>query len=113
MKAKYLSRNSACALAADHQHLVGQQFDVAHNVQMVVVAPYSRILQWAHVSSLLRSKPAPPNPSNRYDALVIALAPDTPAGFLIQDVRSFVEEAGDHLSFSHARELIPVAAARR
>ena len=104
MKAKYLSRDVARAMANDFQHLSGQPFDALHTVARVVAGPYSRILQWGFVSALMNGRPAPPIPNDRYDALVVSLAPDVPAGFLIESLRSFLDTAGMEYDMTRYRK---------
>jgi hypothetical protein len=82
MKIKYLNYSQAQAICADYQHLVGKPFEsdttVPAAVKHVIIAPYSRILQWQFVRSLYRGMPYDEAlgicRNGRYDVLVL---PDT------------------------------------
>lgn len=90
MKTKYLSHAQACALQKDYQHLLGAAFDAEHQIDLVVVAPYSRILQWQFIMNRLYGPQARvENPSGRYDVVVATKTND--GGLLIKDLRSYLE----------------------
>lgn len=105
MKTKYLSHAQACAISRDYQYLHGEQFDDAHHIDLVTVAPYSRILQWqfvhgvlyeGHSGAALRAK----NPTGRYDVLVVTKTLED-RGFLIKDLRTHL--AGQGIPFDETR----------
>jgi hypothetical protein len=80
MKVKYMKYKQAIAACLQHQSLIGQPFDkdaeAAGTVRYVLIAPYSRILQWHFLSSVFEGK----DPSQaiaicrdgKYDVLVIS-----------------------------------------
>ena len=104
MKTKYLSLAQAAAISKDYQHLCGGPFDEQRQVALVTAAPYSRILQWQYIQSLLDDglnlSPATDNPSGRFDVLVVSRQQEEP-GFLTKDLRSYLRERG--LPFDEAR----------
>jgi len=79
MKVKYMKYKQAITACLQHQSLIGQPFDkdteAAGTVRYVLIAPYSRILQWHFLSSVFEGK----DPSQaiaicrdgKYDVLVI------------------------------------------
>ena len=103
MKIKYLSYNQAKALCEGYQHLVGSVYDASEAdkdiVRCVIVAPYSRILQWQFVRSLLHGVPYEEAlaicPDGRYDVLVL---PDqenrTNLSFRMKSLRDYLQESG-------------------
>jgi hypothetical protein len=56
MKVKYLKYKQAVAACLEHQNLIGHPFDrdneAAGTVKHVLLAPYSRILQWHYLSTV-------------------------------------------------------------
>jgi hypothetical protein len=104
MKIKYLNYSQAQAICSDHQHIVGQPFEKTPGeparVSSVLIAPYSRILQWQFVRSLYRGVPHEEALSicrnGRYDVLVL---PDTvykPAqqSLNVKTLRDYLQEHG-------------------
>lgn len=70
--------------------------DGQHEIALVTAAPYSRILQWRYIQSVLNNdgrnrSPAAGNPSGRYDVLVVARQQEEP-GFRTKDLRSYLQE---------------------
>jgi hypothetical protein len=95
MKAKYFNYNQARAICLEYQNLKGQSFSDSTPVEAVLVAPYSRILQWHYVRHLLRGN-SPESllsqyPSGRYDVIVLFRDSSAPNGFAIGDLRGFLE----------------------
>ncbi len=80
MKVKYLKYKQALAACLGHQHLIGLPFekdnDAAGKVMHVLIAPYSRILQWYYLSNVLAGQD--PNKAiticrdGKYDVLLIS-----------------------------------------
>lgn len=80
MKVKYMKYKQAIAECLQHQSLIGQPFDKelasAGTVKHVLIAPYSRILQWHFLSSVFEGT----DPSQaiaicrdgKYDVVVIS-----------------------------------------
>lgn len=96
MKTKYLSHAQACAICRDYQYLQGGCFEVGQKIDLVTIAPYSRILQWqfltrvlyeGYVVNPLRER----NPSGRYDVLVVSKSSDEP-GFIVKDIRTYLTD---------------------
>jgi hypothetical protein len=105
MKTKYLSHAQACAISRDYQYLHGEVFDGSHKIDLVTVAPYSRILQWQYLQSVLyegRSESARTNrnPSGRYDVIVVTKSIEEP-GFIVKDLRTYLKAAG--ITFDESR----------
>ena len=98
MKIKYLAYLQAFAISHDHQYLIDQPFDDEHAIHHVVIAPYSRILQWQYVRRLLKGYPAEELLKdylhNRYDVILITKAPASPNGYYIKDLRTYLREKG-------------------
>lgn len=98
MKAKYLLYAQACAMCRDYRHLQGRAFDDAHRIDAILMAPYSRLLQWQFLqqmsaSSLHQAPPVANNPSGRYDVLLLAYTGGQP-GYLKDDLRSYLSRTG-------------------
>jgi len=100
MKINYFNFSQAQALCEDYQSLVGQPFEAGEPsdiVGQVVVAPYSRILQWQFVRSLLKgvSHQDVVSPDGKYDVLVL---PEHKGGSTInirvKSLRIFLVEHG-------------------
>jgi hypothetical protein len=94
MKAKYFSYAQACAVCKDYLHLQGEPLDDVHQILMVAVAPYSRILQWHFVQELMRNEwnrkqTQLNNPSGQYEVLLIAKS-ENEQGFLTHPLRNYV-----------------------
>jgi len=105
MKAKYFSYAQACAVCKDYLHLQGEPLDDHHQILMVAVAPYSRILQWQFVQELIRNdwtrkNMHQNNPSGQYDVLLIAKSGNE-QGFLAHPLRNYV--AAKNISFDESR----------
>lgn len=79
MKTKYLNYSQARAICQDYQYLVGASYEEKDHetdlVTKVVIAPYSRILQWQFLRSIQRGMPQDEalriNTNGRYDVLVL------------------------------------------
>ncbi len=79
MKVKYLNYEQAAALSENFQRLVGRPFNRGGQenfVRQVVIAPYSRIIQWQFVRSVIKG--TPPDEAltlcvnNRYDVILLS-----------------------------------------
>lgn len=102
MKIKYLSYAQAAAISSSHQHLVGEPFgqgaDVSRTVDLVVVAPYSRILQWSFARQVVKG--VHPTTAlqqwllDRYDIVVISMNRSNLADFQVKDLREYLKERG-------------------
>lgn len=103
MKIKYFNYSQAKAISADYQHIVGMPFEKESNehqaieVQQVIVAPYSRILQWQFLRSLLRGMPHEEAlsicPNGRYDVLVLPNEQPHPSlGFRMKTLRNYLQD---------------------
>ncbi len=104
MKTKYLAYAQACAISKDYQYLKGDVFGQDHRIDIISVAPYSRILQWQFVSNLLKGMSTKAlldaNHSGKYDVIAVARTGDEQA-FKIIDLRSLLVEKG--VAFDPAR----------
>jgi hypothetical protein len=98
MKTKYLSHAQACAICHDYQFLRGEPFDGSRPIDMVTVAPYSRILQWQFLEAVLhQGRPVGAsliegNPSGRYNVILVSRQEEEP-GFRVKDLRMYLKEA--------------------
>lgn len=96
MKAKYLNYSQAWALSNEYQSLKGRSPNGSAPVEAILLAPYSRILQWHYVRGLLRGEsPATllhSYPSERYDVIVLIHDPGSANGYVIKSLRSYLEE---------------------
>lgn len=98
MKTKYLAYAQAYAMSQDYQHLSGEPFNDDYRIDFVTIAPYSPILQWQFVRNILSGEN--PNaclrkyPGDRYDVIVVSKCRDSLAGFLIKDLRTYLEVTG-------------------
>ena len=97
MKINYLPYSKAAQLVEDNQHLKGSPLEDGCFIDFIVVAPYSRIIQWSFVTDLLRG--AEPEAqrfttNDRYNAIVVARCPNALAGFLIKDLRAYLKGPG-------------------
>lgn len=106
MKVKHLSRAQAFAIRHDYQHLLDTPLDDNNRIDYVLVAPYSRILQWKFVQDVLleegrTSAILPDNPAGRFDVLLVSKASHTAKGFITKDLRSHLQAQG--LPFDDAR----------
>jgi hypothetical protein len=105
MKTKYLSHAQACAICRDYQYLLGESLVEGQTIDLVTLAPYSRILQWQFLHRVLYGGFAPnplhdKNPSGRYDVLVVSKCDEEP-GFITKDIRTYLKEA--RLPFNEGR----------
>lgn len=94
MKAKYFSYAQACAICKDFLHLQGAPLDERHQIRMVAVAPYSRILQWQFLQELIRNdwkrrNVQQNNPSGQYEVLLIASS-ENDQGVVSHPLRNYV-----------------------
>lgn len=112
MKIKYLNYQQAQAICRDYQHLLSQPFgtteeDAAHTVNTVVVAPYSRILQWSFARLVVKGTPPPEALKqwsiDRFDVVVISQNRYNPSDFQIKDLRTYLGERGIEFSTVHTR----------
>lgn len=109
MKTKYLAYSQAASISADYQHVVGHCFGDADEknrvVDVVTVAPYSRILQWSFVRQLLRGtslgEALALTQDRRFDVIVISVARENRGDFRVKDLRRFLSE--QRLPFDAAR----------
>lgn len=113
MKTNYLSYNQASAVCEAHQHLVGKPFDRNDEsegiISMVVVAPYSRILQWKFVRCLLQGAGLEAalslGPNGRYDVLLLPDPRDrSTVNYRGKSIRCYLREHG--IEFNIARSNI-------
>lgn len=96
MKTKYLSYAQACAICIDYKHLTGSAFDEKRTIDLVTVAPYSRILQWQFLQWLVNEGRSlqtllSMDYGGRYDVLAVTKVAEEP-GFLVKDVRSLLQQ---------------------
>lgn len=79
MKVKYMKYKQAVAACLQYQSLIGRPFakdSTAGTVKYVIIAPYSRILQWHYLSSVFEG--ADPAQAiavcrdGKYDVLIIS-----------------------------------------
>jgi hypothetical protein len=102
MKIKYLSYQQAAAITSEHQHLTGEPFgegpDASRRVDAVVLAPYSRILQWSFARQVVKgmhpSEALKQWPVDRFDVVVISANPANPADFQVKGLRDYLSERG-------------------
>ena len=109
MKTNYLSYAQASAICEDYQCLIGELFTPGDDgdglIRQVVVAPYSRILQWKFIRSLLREinpqTAADICPNGKYDVLLL---PDQikrdSLNYRAKTVRHYLKEQGKELNLS-------------
>jgi len=105
MKIKYLNYSQAKAICNDYQYLVGRPYENTDNntesnniVHQVVTAPYSRILQWQFMRSVVRGV-SPEQaieicPNGRYDVLVLPEQDRRAISFRMKSLRSYLSEHG-------------------
>lgn len=104
MKVKYLSYKQASALCEASQHFVGHAYDRdtpgLYSVKAILIAPYSRILQWKFLQYLALGWTVADalaiNVNGRYDVLVL---PDPwcmrrDNSFPFKCLRDYLEEQG-------------------
>jgi len=101
MKIKYFNYSQAKAISNDFQHLIGRPYEkellTEKLVGSIMIAPYSRILQWQFMRMLLRGTTHEEAlsicPNGRFDLLVV---PDrdvyTPVGYDVKTLRNYLEE---------------------
>ena len=101
MKVRYLKYKQAIAACLSHQRLIGQPFDknneAAGIVKHVLIAPYSRILQWQYLSGVYSGvdpqKAISICRDGKYDVVVLSgnYHPSN-AQFLPKSLRQYLEE---------------------
>ena len=102
MKIKYLSYAQARAMEADYQYLAGLPFNKAFpqegKVKSVFIAPYSRILQWQYVRSIvkgaLQNAIVQSSPDGRFDVLLLSDAAGANGEFEYQNLRDWLAAEG-------------------
>ena len=105
MKAKYFSYAQACAICKDFLHLQGEPLDDEHRIRLVVVAPYSRILQWQFLQELKKQDWKQKSnhlnsPSGQYEVLLVAPS-NNEQGFITHPLRNYV--AARNIPFIESR----------
>ena len=105
MKPKYLSYAQACAMRRDYQHLIGDNLDDSHQIEQIVIVPYSRILQWQFCRKLLFEERTQRellslDYGGRYDVIALTRADGEP-GFMTIDLRRLLAQRG--ISYDAAR----------
>jgi hypothetical protein len=95
MKTKYLSYAQAKAICNDYKHLTGTPLDESNTIDLVTVAPYSRILQWQFLQWLIvegrpLQKLLSMDYGGRYDVLAVTKTTGEP-GFITKDLRSVLQ----------------------
>lgn len=102
MKTKYLNYNQAKAICAHYQYLVGCAYERnaedGNIIQQVVIAPYSKILQWQFMRSVVRGisleQAIDINPNGRYDVLVLPPQERRALSFRLKSLRTYLAEYG-------------------
>jgi hypothetical protein len=95
MKTKYLSYAQARAICNDYKYLCGTTTDEGRRIDLITVAPYSRILQWQFLQWLIvEGRPLSTLLSvdygGRYDVLAISKTAEEP-GYIAKDLRTVLQ----------------------
>ncbi len=105
MKAKYLNYSQAWAVCNEYQSLKGHSVNGSAPVEAVLLAPYSRILQWHYIRGLMQGTPPErlleSYPGDRYDVIVLIPDPTSGNGYAIQPLRDYL--AAHDLPYHEAR----------
>ena len=92
-------------IARDYQFLCGKPINADYSIEQVMIVPYSRILQWRHISAHMAGQldiaRLLVNPADRYDVVVVSSCNAVESGFICKDIRTYLQETGAF--FNHTR----------
>ena len=114
MKVKYLTLSQAIAIGNEYQYLVGRPFEkdnpLSALIEQIVVAPYSKIMQWEFLRRLAKGSPWAEAieicVNRRYDVLILpADYSRNNKTFGVKELRRYLEEFNFSLPHDSLKQL--------